>query len=160
MSTDQALRDHLQWLICEGDAHLTFEQAVADLPAEMRGAAAPGIPHTPWRLVEHMRICQWDILEFSRHADHVSPSFPEGTWPETDAPPDDDAWERSIETFLDDRQQMLDLIADPNVDLFEPIPHGDGQTVLREATLIADHNAYHLGQLVAVRRALGCWPQA
>jgi len=159
MSTDQALRDHLQWLICEGDAHLTFEQAVADLPAEMRGAAAPGIPHTPWRLVEHMRICQWDILEFSRNPTHESPDFPGGYWPDTDAPPSDAAWEASLQGFRDDMQAMQDLVMSDTTDLFVEISHGQGQTILREALLAADHNAYHLGQVVAVRRALGAWPK-
>jgi hypothetical protein len=157
MQTDQALRKQLLWLLREGDAHLGFEAAVADLPVELRGARPAGVPHTPWRLLEHMRICQWDILEFSRDPKHVSPKFPEGYWPAGDAPPDGAAWERSVAAFHADLQAMCDLIADPKTDLFQPIPHGQGQTILREALLLADHNAYNLGQLVFVRRALGAW---
>ena len=104
-----------------------------------------------------MRIAQWDILEFCRNPRHVSPSFPEGYWPQGDAPPDAGAWDHTLAAFRADLQAMQDLVADPAVDLFAPIPHGEGQTILREALLVADHNAYHLGQLVAVRRALGAW---
>ncbi len=104
-------------------------------------------------------IAQWDILEFSRNPKHVSPKFPDGYWPEGDAPPDDGAWDRSVTAFREDLQAMQDLVADPKTDLFARIPHGSGQTVLREALLVADHNAYHLGQLVCVRRALGAWPE-
>ena len=158
MNTDQALREHLLHLLRGGDAHLHFDAAVAGLPRELRGARAPGIPHTPWRLLEHMRIAQWDILEFSRNPKHVSPKFPDGYWPEGDAPPDEDAWDRSVAAFRADLKAMMDLVADPGTDLLAPIPHGQGQTILREALLVADHNAYHLGQLVTVRRLLGAWP--
>jgi hypothetical protein len=157
MDTDKALRDHVLYLLRGGGAHLDFEAAVADLPPGLRGARPPGVPHTPWRLLEHMRIAQWDILEFSRNPRHVSPKFPEGYWPAGDAPPDDTAWDRSVAAFREDLQAMQDLVADPATDLFAPIPHGEGQTVLREALLVADHNAYHLGQLVVIRRALGAW---
>jgi hypothetical protein len=156
-SSDQALREHLLYLLKGGGAHLDFEQAVADLPEDLRGAKVTGIPHTPWRLLEHMRICQWDILEFSRNANHVSPDFPKGYWPDTDAPPDEEAWNNSVSAFRADLQEMIDLVANPDTDLFARIPHGDGQTILREALLVADHNAYHLGQLVFLRRCLGAW---
>ena len=159
MFHDRALRDHLLFLLRGGGAHLDFETAIADLPPNLRGGKLPGLPHTPWRLLEHMRIAQWDILEFSRDPKHVSPSFPDGYWPAGDAPPDDAAWNRSVESFRADLKSMQDLVADPAIDLFAPIPHGDGQTVLREALLVADHNAYHLGQLVTVRRLLGAWPE-
>jgi hypothetical protein len=159
MNTDQALREHLLYLLRGGGAHLNFDAAVADLPPELRGARPPGIPHTPWRLLEHLRIAQWDILEFSRNPKHLSPDFPAGYWPEGDAPPDDAAWDRSVAAFRADLKAMQDLVADPKTDLFARIPHGEGQTVLREALLLADHNAYHLGQLVVVRRALGAWPE-
>jgi uncharacterized damage-inducible protein DinB len=158
MSTDKALREHLLYLLRGGGAHLNFDAAVADLPPELRGARPPGVPHTPWRLLEHLRIAQWDILEFSRNPKHVSPKFPEGYWPDGDAPPDAAAWDRSVAAFRADLQAMQDLVADPSTDLFARIPHGEGQTLLREALLVADHNAYHLGQLVVVRRALGAWP--
>jgi hypothetical protein len=159
MNTDKALRDHLLYLLGGGAAHLDFDLAVAGLPANLRGARPAGVPHTPWRLLEHMRIAQWDILEFSRNPRHVSPKFPEGYWPAGDAPPDDAAWDRSVASFRADLRAMQDLVANPATDLFAPIPHGDGQTILREALLVADHNGYHLGQLVVVRRALGAWPE-
>jgi hypothetical protein len=158
MINDQALREHLLYLLRGGDAHLHFDAAVADLPAALRGARAAGSPHTPWRLVEHMRIAQWDILEFSRNPKHVSPSFPEGYWPEGDGPPNAAAWDRCLAAFRAALQAMQDLVANPSTDLFARIPHGEGQTILREALLIADHNAYHLGQLVMLRRVLGAWP--
>ena len=155
---DNALREHVRYLLQGGGAHLDFDTAVDGLPPELRGAKPAGIPHTPWRLVEHMRIAQWDILEFSRNPKHVSPTFPDGYWPDGDAPPDAAAWDASVTVFRADLQAMQTLVADPATELFAPIPHGDGQTILREASLVADHNAYHLGQLVVVRRALGAWP--
>ncbi len=159
MTADQTktLREHLIDLLGGGGAHLDFDKAIAGLPAELRGGRPPNVPHTPWRLLEHLRIAQWDILEFTRNPRHVSPPWPEGYWPDGDAPPDDDAWDRSLAAFETDLQAMQDLVADPATDLFAPLPHGDGQTVLREALLVADHNAYHLGQLVVVRRLLGDW---
>lgn len=159
MNTDQTLRDQLLWLLRGGDAHLDFDRAVADLPVELRGVKANGVPHTAWRLLEHMRIAQWDILEFSRDPNHVSPKFPDGYWPAGDAPPDDAAWDRSVAAFRADLQAMQALVADPRIDLFVPIPHGQGQSILREALLIVDHNAYHLGQLVMLRRLLGAWQE-
>ncbi len=158
MASDQVLREQLLWLLGEGNAHLTFDDAIADLSTELRGAKPAGVPHTPWRLVEHMRIAQWDILEFCRNRKHRSPEFPDGYWPTADAPADEAAWDRSVAAFRADLRAMQDLVADPRTDLFAPIPHGSGQTVLREALLVADHNAYHLGQLVVVRRALRAWP--
>ena len=157
MSDDRAIREHLRELLGGGHAHLDFERAIADLPAELRGARPPGLPHTPWRLVEHLRIAQWDILRFSVDPHHVSPAFPDGYWPEGDAPPDPGAWDRSVAAFRSDLRAVMDLVADPETDLLATIPHGQGQTVLREALLVADHNAYHLGQLVTVRRLLGAW---
>jgi hypothetical protein len=146
-------------LLKGGGAHLNFEAAIADLAPRMRGAKAAGGPHTPWRLLEHMRIAQWDILEFSRNSKHVSPQWPEGYWPQGDAPPDEAAWDRCVAAFRADLKAMEDLVANPGTDLFARIPHGQGQTILREALLVADHNAYHLGQLVALRRFLGAWPE-
>jgi hypothetical protein len=159
MDKDKALREHLLYLLRGGGAHLDFEAAVAGLPAALRGARPAGVPHTPWRLLEHLRIAQWDILEFCRNPRHVSPPFPDGYWPQGEAPPDPGAWDRSVAAFRADLKALQDLVADPATDLFAPLPHGDGQTVLREALLVADHLAYHLGQLVVVRRALGAWPE-
>lgn len=151
------LREHVLYLLEGGGAHLGFERALADLPPELRAAKVDGVPHTPWRLLEHMRIAQWDILEFCQNAEHVSPEFPDGFWPDGDAPADAEAWDRTVKGFRADLQQMIALIADPATDLLAPIPHGDGQTVLREGLLVADHNAYHLGQLILLRRCLGAW---
>ena len=153
-----ALRQHLLYLLLGGGAHLDFDRAISNFPVKMRGAKPPSVPHTPWRLLEHMRIAQWDILEFSRNAKHVSPKFPEGYWPKAEAPADGE-WDKSVASFKADLQAMCDLVSDPATDLFAPIRHGEGQTILREALLVADHNSYHLGQLVVVRRALGIWPE-
>ena len=155
--TDDPLRRHLLELLGGGSAHLRFDQALARLPVKLRGKKPKGVPYTPWRLLEHLRIAQWDILEFSRNPKHVSPEWPAGYWPPTEGPPDTAAWKASIRAFHADRKAMKDLIADPANDLFARIAHGDGQTLLREALLIADHNSYHLGQLVTVRRLLGAW---
>jgi hypothetical protein len=156
---DKKLREHLLYLLGGGGAHIDFDAAVADLPPKLRGARPPSVPHTPWRLVEHMRIAQWDILEFCRNPQHKSPEFPAGYWPPGDAPPRAAAWDETLERVRADRQAMEEFVADASVDLFAPIPHGDGQTILREALLVADHNAYHIGQLIVVRRALGAWPE-
>ncbi|HEX5273541.1 MAG TPA: DinB family protein [Gemmataceae bacterium] len=149
---------HLLYLLRGGGAHLKFGAAVAGLPTDLRGAKPPGLSHTPWRLLEHLRIAQWDILEFSRDPRHVSPLFPQGYWPAGDAPPDEGAGDRSVAAFRADRRAMEDLVADPTTDLFARIPHGQGLRLLREALLVADHNAYHLGQLVLIRRLFGAWP--
>ena len=154
-----SLREHLIYLLKGGGAHLNFDKATAGLPAELRGAKPPGVPHSPWRLLEHLRIAQRDILEFTRDPRHVSPPWPQGYWPAGDAPADDAAWDRSVAAFRADSQAMQNLVADAATDLFKPLPHGEGQTALREALLLADHNAYHLGQLVEVRRLLGAWKE-
>ncbi len=153
----KSLRAHLVELLERGRAHADFDSAVKDFPAALRGRRVPGVPYTAWRLLEHMRIAQWDILEFSRNPKHVSPSFPEGYWPAGDAPPGEPAWERSIQLFRADLAAMRALVKDPKSDLFTPFVHGDGQTLLGEALLVADHNAYHIGQLVLLRRVLGAW---
>ncbi len=152
-----ALREHLLYLLRGGGAHLSFDHAIADFPARLRGTQPKGAPHTAWQLLEHLRIAQWDILEFSRSAKHVSPKFPEGYWPATAAPSNDAAWKRSIAAFRRDLKATQALVRNPKTDLFARIPWGDGQTILREALLVADHNAYHLGQLVLLRRLLGAW---
>ncbi len=153
--SDQALRDHLLNLLRGHGAHAEYEETIADFPVALAAGRVPGTPHTPWRLLEHLRIAQWDIVEFSRDAAHVSPEFPIGYWPEDSAPADPAAWERSVAAFRRDLQTMQQLVADPATDLLAPIPHGDGQTILREALLLADHNSYHLGQLMLIRRLLG-----
>jgi hypothetical protein len=155
--SDRALRDHLLYLLDGGGSHLNFNAAVIGLPPKLRGMCPAGLPYSPWRLIEHMRIAQWDILEFCRNPHHVSPDFPEGYWPKSDAPPTRNAWQRSLQAFRADLRAMKNLVANPKTDLFERIPQGQGQTILREALLVADHNAYHLGQLIAVRRLLKTW---
>ena len=155
-----ALRKHVVDLLRGGAAHVRFEDAVNGFPAGKRGTLAPGLPHTGWQLLEHVRIAQWDILEFSRNSKHVSPNFPGGYWPKTPLPPDDAAWDKSVREFQRDLRELVKLVENPRTDIFAKIPHGDGQTVLREALVAADHNAYHLGQLVDLRRALGAWPEA
>ncbi len=157
MKDDSALRQHLLYLLGGGGGHLSFDQAIAGLPAKLRGSKPEGAPHTPWQLLEHLRLAQWDILEFSRDPRHVSPEFPKGYWPATEAPPNKTAWDKSVAAFRAGLKAMEKLVKDPATSLFARIPHGDGQTVLREALLVADHNAYHLGQLVLLRRLLGAW---
>lgn len=151
------MREHLLYLLDGGGAHLNFDTAVTGLPAALRGVRPSGLPHTPWQLLEHMRIAQWDILEFCRKAKHVSPPWPAGYWPATAAPPDDGAWDRSAKAFRADLATMRRLVKNPKTNLHARIPHGTGQTVLREVLLVADHTAYHLGQLVLTRRLLGAW---
>ncbi len=153
----KAVREHVVYLLAGGGAHVGFDKAVARMPAKLYGVRSEGSPHSAWELLEHMRIAQWDILEFSRNARHVSPEWPGGYWPKTPAPPNAAAWNRSIAQFRADLDSMRKLVQNRKTDLFAPIPHGDGQTVLREALLIADHNAYHLGELVFLRRLVGAW---
>ena len=156
---DQKLREHVVYLLRGGGAHISVDEVVADWPVNLRGVKPAGAAHTAWQLVEHMRIAQWDIVEFSRNAKHVSPEFPSGYWPATEAPPDAAAWEKSLSAFRADLKAMEQLVEDPKTDLFARIAHGEGQTILREALLVADHNAYHLGQLVMLRRLLGTWKE-
>jgi len=156
---EKALREHLEYLLKGGGAHVHFEDVLNGFPSSKRGVFAKGLPHTGWQLLEHLRIAQWDILEFSRNARHVSPDFPGGYWPKTPLPPSDAAWEKSCKGFQSDLKQMIALVKNRNTDLYAKISHGDVQTVLREALLLADHNAYHLGQIVDLRRALGTWPE-
>ena len=157
MMGDRILREHLVELLGGSHAHLDFEQATANMPIELRGVRLTGLPYTAWRLVEHMRIAQWDILQFSIDPQHVSPKFPDGYWPDGDAPSNQEAWDHSLTAFRADLKAMMNLVTDPKIDLFTPLPHGQGRTILREALLVADHNAYHLGQLITVRRLLRTW---
>lgn len=157
MVNDSALRHQLIEQLKGGHAHATFQDAVHNMPAALRGKRPPNAPHSAWEELEHLRIAQWDILEFSRDPDHQSPEWPGGYWPPTPEPPDGHAWDRSVKAFLQDQQSLCALVADETTDLFARIPHGTGQTVLREALLAADHNAYHVGQLVLIRKLLGAW---
>jgi len=159
MPDDQLLRDHLIQLLRGGQAHATFDQAVQDFPAAQAGVRPKGAEHSAWELLEHMRLAQNDILRFSQSADYVSPEFPEGYWPKSPAPHKPGDWNDSVRAFHEDLRAFEKLITDPAHDLYRKFPWGDGQTLLREALLIADHNSYHLGQLVLVRRLLGTWPE-
>jgi hypothetical protein len=155
--TEKVLRAHLMSLLRGGNAHLTFDAAVAHFPPKLRGVKPEGQAHTAWSLLEHLRIAQWDILDFCRNPKYKELKFPEDYWPRHGAPPSETAWEKSIKAFRADLGAMEKLVASKSTDLFAPIEHGNGQTILREALLVADHNAYHLGQLVSLRRALGAW---
>jgi uncharacterized damage-inducible protein DinB len=156
-SHDAALREHLRKLLAWGDAHVDFDRAVAGLAPGLRGVRPDGLPYSPWELLEHLRITQHDILDFSRNPQYAELSWPEDYWPDSAVPPDADAWDRSVAAFHADRDALQALAADAEVDLFARIPHGQGQTYLREILLAADHAAYHIGQLVLVRRLLGAW---
>jgi hypothetical protein len=154
---EKSLRKHLLELLAGGSAHAKFEDVIKNLPAKLRGAKPARFPHSEWMLLEHLRLAQRDILEFSRNAKHVSPPWPSGYWPKAEAPPNAAAWTKSVEQFRRDLKTMQKLVTNEKTDLFAPIPWGDGQTILREALLLADHNAYHLGQLLDLRRLLGNW---
>lgn len=156
-SDEKLLRRQVVDLLTSKNAHADFNAAVEDLPELLRGKRPEGADHSPWELVEHLRIAQWDILEFSMDAAHQSPRWPEGYWPKSPAPASPAEWEKSVREFRRDLKRFAELVADESTDLFAKIPHGDGQTVLREALLAADHNAYHIGQLVLVRKLLGAW---
>jgi hypothetical protein len=148
------LREHLIALLDGKGAHIPFEEAVKSFPEKLRGVKPPGAPHTAWQLLEHLRIAQWDILEFSRDAKHKSPKWPEGYWPATEAPPTKGAWQESIHKYEADLKSMQALIADQKHDLYARLPHGEGQTLLKEALVLADHNSYHLGQIMYLKKQL------
>jgi uncharacterized damage-inducible protein DinB len=152
-----SLREHLRGLLDWEDAHVGFDHAVKGVPEALRGVVPEGSAHSLWQLLEHLRICQHDILDFCRNPKYVEIPM-EAYWPETAAPPSARAWDESGSAFRRDRDELKKLAADRELDLFARIPHGSGQTYLRELLLVADHNAYHVGQLVALRRRLGIWP--
>jgi len=146
------LRKQLSQFLHSGNAHITFEDAVKDFPPQLRGKRPAGAPHSAWELLEHLRLALWDIYEFSIDPNHISPEFPDGYWPPTPEPPSEAAWDESVSAYRAILDKFAALVSDESVDLFAKIRHGEGQTVLREALLAADHNSYHLGQLVMVRR--------
>lgn len=157
MDREAALRDHLSRVLAWQDAHGTFEAAVDGVPPSHRGRAPQGLPYSPWQLLEHLRITQHDILDFCRNRDYVELHWPDDYWPVSAAPPSNSAWDESVRRFIEDRAAMQALAADRAVDLLAAIPHGSGQTYLREILLVADHTSYHVGQLIVVRRLLGIW---
>jgi hypothetical protein len=158
MTYDSESRELLGRVLSWQDAHVGFEEAVADLPPGLRGGQPAGLPHSPWQLLEHLRIAQHDILDFCRNPHYTDPKWPDDYWPPSPAPPSAEAWDASVRQFLDDREALRRLAEDPGIDLGARIPHGTGQTYVRELLLAADHAAYHIGQLVLVRQSLGAWP--
>lgn len=157
MNHDEALRTHLLELLDGAHAHAPFDKVVPGIPAKLRGEIPEGLPHSAWMLLEHIRLAQWDILEFSRNPEYKEMKWPDEYWPKSPAPPSEAAWDKSVKSFHDDLAAMKKLVNDPNTDLLAKIPWGGGQTILREAMLVADHNSHHLGQLIDVRRLLGAW---
>jgi DinB superfamily len=157
MNHDKSLREHLLYLLNGDGAHQDFDAVTKDIPADLRGKKPKGAPHSPWELLEHLRITQWDVLESIRNRDHVSPEFPAGYWPGSAAPPDDKAWDKSVQAFKTDSTRITDLLKEDSSDLFAELPHAEGQTIVRKLFMLADHNAYHLGQLLLLRRLLGAW---
>jgi uncharacterized damage-inducible protein DinB len=157
MSDERAIRELLGRMLAWEDAHVGFEAAVAKIPAELRGKQPNGVPHSAWQLLDHLRRTQYDILDFCRNPNYQELEWPEDYWPPTPAPPEPAAWDEAIAQFKDDRKALQDLALDPNTPLTAKIPHGSGQTYAREFILAADHVAYHIGQLVLVRRLLGIW---
>ena len=149
---DESIRKHVLYLLRGGGAHLSFEDFVGSFPPDLCNRKIDGLPYTPWQVLEHMRLAQWDILEFSRDPDHVSPEFPKGYWPNPEEPGTPALWQQTVDEFRNDLKQMEELVEKAATDLYAKIPHGDGQTILREALLIADHNAYHLGSLAVMAR--------
>jgi DinB family protein len=154
MESKDPLRQQLIHLLTKAEAHVDISSALRDFPRELRGRKPQGAPHTPWQLLEHLRIAQSDIVQFALNPKHRSPKFPDGYWPKTEIPPDDRAWDKSVASILEDLDEMVAMVADPKIDLLKTIPHGKGQTYLREALLLSDHNSYHVGQIVMLRRIL------
>jgi hypothetical protein len=155
--SDRALREHLAELIRWEDAHAGIERIAEGVPAGKWSAAAPGMPHTLWQLLEHLRLSQHDILDFCLDPGYSQPNWPDDYWPPASARPTAAEVDKSLGAYRADRDALIAMALDPSVDLFARIPHGSGQTYLRELLLVADHTSYHLGQMVDVRRALGIW---
>ncbi len=157
MTNDKSLRKHLIELLDGGHAHAPFDKIIADFPPRLRGERPSCLPHSAWMLLEHLRFTQWDVLDFSRNPKYVAAKWPDDYWPKNPSPPNAAAWDKGIKSVQDDLNAMKKLVSDPKTDLFAKIPWGNGQTILREALLIADHNSHHLGQFIDVRRLLGIW---
>jgi hypothetical protein len=153
-----ALREHLVKLLDWKDAHATFDAAVDGIPAEDRGKIPDGASHSLWQLIEHLRLAQRDIVDFCFNAAYEEPDWPDDYWPLHPEPPSAAVWDESIAGYREDRARMIEMAKDTSVDLFGRIPHGTGQTYMREILLLADHNAYHIGQIVLVRKLIGNWP--
>ena len=152
-----ALREQIARLLDWQEAHAGFDKAVSGIPHALQGTVPTGFEHSAWQLLEHLRIAQEDILDFSVNPTYAHKKWPDDYWPKDPVPPDAAAWDRSVAAYRADRERMKKLALDPAIDLFAKIPHGDGQTYIREILIVADHGAYHVGQLVSLRRALGIW---
>ncbi|MDX1614918.1 MAG: DinB family protein [Candidatus Promineifilaceae bacterium] len=155
---DEALRQHLLNLLDGRGAHMTFDQAVVEFPPEAMNRQPPNVPYTPWHLIEHLRIAQWDILQFVRDPEHDSPAWPDGYWPERSATTDTAGWDASLTAFRSDLEAMKEIVRDRDVELTAELPHAPGYTYLREVLLVADHNAYHVGEFAILRQVMGTWP--
>jgi hypothetical protein len=158
MKADQVLRDQLLALLKGGNAHMPFDRAVSGFPMEEINHRLPNATYTVWHLLEHLRIVQWDILEFVRNPNHVSPEFPAGYWPAVNEMATPGRWKKTITGFRADLKAMEELVLDPKTRFFSPIPHAKNYTVLREVLLAADHNAYHTAEIVTLRRVLNLKP--
>ena len=160
MESDQVLREQLLALLRGGNAHMPFEQAVADFPMEAINRCPPKVSYTPWQLLEHLRITQWDILEFIRDPQHVSPSWPEGYWPNPQAQASPQQWQATIEQFKADHAALEALVEDSSRSLTAELPHAPGYTLLREILVVSDHNAYHIGEFAILRQVMSTWPSS
>jgi len=158
MTPDQVLRNELLALLEGGNAHMGFDEAVEDFPLEHINSKAPLTPYSCWHIAEHIRIAQWDILEFVRNPHHVSPHYPEGYRPNPEQMTDEAGWRKTIDGFRADLEALKDMVKDPNTDLFAPIPHAPSYTIFREVVLAADHNAYHVGEIAIMRQVMDLWP--
>ena len=157
MESDKVVREQLLFLLRGGNAHMNFDQAVTDFPIQNINTKPPNISYTPWYLLEHLRIAQWDILEFIRDPKHVSPTWPEGYWPPENQVADQAKWEKTISDFHTDMEMLQDIVVDQHVDLYAPISHAPDYTILREILLVADHNAYHIGEFAILRQVMDNW---
>ena len=157
MNSDQVVREQLLALLNGGNAHMSFEQAVAHFPAEYFNTKPANVTYTPWHILEHIRIAQWDILEFIRNPDHKSPQWPSGYWPTPAEAADKVQWDKTISLFLSNLQTLRDMVVDPDIDLYAPIAHAAVYTIFREILVVADHNAYHLGEFAILRQIMSTW---
>ncbi|HZD57438.1 MAG TPA: DinB family protein [Anaerolineales bacterium] len=159
MNSDKVARDQLLALLRGGNAHMPYDQAVADFPINKINTRPPNVPYTPWHLLEHMRLTQWDILEFIKNPRHVSPPWPDGYWPDRDAQADQAAWQKTIQSFRADLKALQDIVQDPDTDLYAPIAHARNYTIFREILVVSDHSSYHIGEFAILRQVMGTWPE-
>lgn len=159
MKHDQYIRQELVKLLRGGNAHMDFEEMIADFPPEHVGAKAPHTPYSCWHLLEHIRIAQWDILEFIRNADHVSPHWPEGYRPSPKEKASPSKWDKTVSGFREDLEAMVEIIQDPDNEILAPIPHAKDYTIFREVLVLADHNSNHMGEIAILRQVLNLWPE-